>query len=48
MSFAQSETKIEYTLSMNKPHTHYFEVEMKVSNYDKDVIDFLKIGRAHV
>lgn len=26
---------IEYSLSMPEPHTHYFEVEMKVSNLDK-------------
>lgn len=41
ISFSQSGTKIKYTLSMSEPYTHYFEVEMKVTNYDKDVIDFL-------
>jgi len=41
LSFSQTETKIEYILSMSNPHTHYFEVVMKVTDYDKDVIDFL-------
>ena len=38
-SFAQ--IKLEYTLSMSKPYTHYFEVETKVIGLKKDHIDFL-------
>ncbi|PJA99883.1 MAG: peptidase M61 [Ignavibacteriales bacterium CG_4_9_14_3_um_filter_30_11] len=41
ISFSQKAQKIEYTLSMSKPHTHYFEVEINISNYNKDIIDFL-------
>ena len=41
LSYSQSNSKIEYTLLMSKPYTHYFEVEMKVSGYNKKVIDFL-------
>ncbi len=31
---------IEYRLSMPNPHTHYFEVEIKLKNYIKDFVDF--------
>ncbi len=31
--------KLEYILSMNKPYTHYYEVEMKISNLNKPGIN---------
>lgn len=31
---------IEYNVSMPKPHTHYFEVEIQLKNYDEDFVDF--------
>jgi predicted metalloprotease with PDZ domain len=44
---AQAETKevqtkgsIEYNVSMPNPHTHYFEVEIQLKNYDADYVDF--------
>jgi predicted metalloprotease with PDZ domain len=36
--FAQT-TQIEYTLSMNKPYTHYFEILININNWQKDSID---------
>ncbi|MCH7827007.1 MAG: peptidase M61, partial [Bacteroidetes bacterium] len=41
LTIAQSNLKIEYILSMSQPHTHYFEVEINVNGYDKNVIDFV-------
>ena len=38
-SYAQ--IKMDYTLSMSKPYTHYFEVETKVTGLRKAYIDFL-------
>ena len=32
--------KVEYVLSMSKPHTHYFEVEINVRDFKKEVADF--------
>lgn len=32
--------KLEYSLSMSKPYTHYFEVTTKVTGLQKDYIDF--------
>ena len=37
---AQKNTNLKYTLSMSKPYTHYFEVEINVNNYYKNVIEF--------
>ena len=37
LSFGQT---ISYKINMSEPHTHYFEVEMTIKNYDKDFIDF--------
>ena len=31
--------KLDYTLSMNKPYSHYFEVDIKISNLDKSSIN---------
>lgn len=31
---------IEYRVSMPNPHTHYFEVEIQLKNYDADFVDF--------
>ena len=36
-----AQIRLEYTLSMSKPYTHYFEVETKVTGLKKDHIDFL-------
>ena len=36
---AQPDT-ISYTLSMEAPHTHYFEVEMTLKGVDRDTLDF--------
>lgn len=36
----QSRGSIEYDVSMSNPHTHYFEVEIILKNYDRDFIDF--------
>ncbi len=41
LSYSQTNPVIEYTLSMSEPQSHYFEVEMKVSGYDKDTIEFV-------
>jgi len=41
LSYSQSKPKIAYVLSMSEPYTHYFEVEINVNEYDKDVIEFL-------
>jgi len=30
---------VGYQVSIHNPHTHYFEVEIKISNYDADFID---------
>lgn len=38
-SFSFAAPKIEYTLSMSNPHTHYFEVEMKISDINQKNID---------
>ncbi|BDD10085.1 peptidase M61 [Fulvitalea axinellae] len=38
-AWAQAAPKIEYKLSMPEPYTHYFEVEMKVSNLKTSYID---------
>jgi predicted metalloprotease with PDZ domain len=39
-SFLQAAPQIAYTLSMDEPHTHYFNVQMKVNGYKKQYIDF--------
>jgi predicted metalloprotease with PDZ domain len=39
-SFLQAAPQIAYTVSMEEPHTHYFDVEMKVGGYKKKFIDF--------
>ncbi|MDO1448041.1 PDZ domain-containing protein [Rhodocytophaga aerolata] len=39
-SFLQAAPQISYTVSMDEPHTHYFDVQMKVSGYKKQYIDF--------
>lgn len=31
---------VEYRVSMPNPHTHYFEVEILLKNYDADYVDF--------
>lgn len=31
---------IEYLVSMPNPHTHYFEVEVRLNNYGRDYVDF--------
>lgn len=36
----QSMGSIEYFVSMPNPHTHYFEVEIHLKNYDEDKVDF--------
>ncbi len=36
----QSLGSIEYNVSMSSPHTHYFEVEIQLKNYDEDFVDF--------
>ena len=41
LSIAQSKPKIEYILTMSQPHTHYFEVEINVNGYNKDIIEFV-------
>ena len=38
-SFAQDKT--QYKLSMPEPHTHYFDVEIKISGNSKDTIDLI-------
>lgn len=37
---AKAQPKIEYFLSASAPHTHYFEVEMHISNLKQDYTDF--------
>lgn len=39
LSAGYAAPKIDYTLSMTKPHTHYFEVEMKVSDVKQKYVD---------
>jgi predicted metalloprotease with PDZ domain len=39
-SFVQAAPQIAYTVSMDQPHTHYFDVQMKVNGYKKQFIDF--------
>jgi predicted metalloprotease with PDZ domain len=39
-SFVQAAPQIAYTVSMDEPHTHYFDVQMKVEGYKKQFIDF--------
>ncbi len=39
-SNAANATKIEYFLSMPEPHTHYFEVEVKITDFEQEFIDF--------
>jgi hypothetical protein len=39
-SLAQAAPGIGYTVSMDEPHTHYFDVQMKVSGYKQPYIDF--------
>ena len=36
-----SQVKLDYKLSMSKPYTHYFEVEMNVKGLKKNYIDFI-------
>ena len=38
-SFAAMAAKVNYTVSMPEPHTHYFEVEMLFDNPGKDFIE---------
>ncbi len=37
---AQSIGAIQYSVSMSAPHTHYFEVEIHLKNFDEDYVDF--------
>ena len=37
MSYA--ETELKYTISMEQPHTHYFEVQMEISGLEQESID---------
>lgn len=37
---AQTQGSIEYKVSMPNPHTHYFEVEIQLKNFDEDYVDF--------
>lgn len=39
-AFIQAAPRIDYTVSMNEPHTHYFDVQMRVSGYKQSYIDF--------
>jgi predicted metalloprotease with PDZ domain len=39
-SFVVAAPKVEYFLAMPEPHTHYFEVQMKVSDFQQSFIDF--------
>jgi predicted metalloprotease with PDZ domain len=39
-SFLQAAPQIAYTVSMEQPHTHYFDVQMTVNGYKKQFIDF--------
>lgn len=36
----QVQGSMEYKVSMPNPHTHYFEVEIILNNYDKNYVDF--------
>ncbi|MDF1671901.1 MAG: PDZ domain-containing protein [Vicingaceae bacterium] len=38
-SFILHSQQISYEVSMPEPHTHYFEVKMNVSDYEKDYFD---------
>nr|WP_246164126.1 PDZ domain-containing protein [Xanthovirga aplysinae] len=38
-SAANAAEKLEYTLSMSEPHTHYFEVEMKINSLRQKYTD---------
>jgi predicted metalloprotease with PDZ domain len=40
LTAAGAAPQIEYIVSMNEPHTHYFEVQINVSGYKKPYIDF--------
>lgn len=39
LSATLSAASINYTVSMPEPHTHYFQVEMEISDYDKEYVD---------
>lgn len=39
-SFLQAAPQIAYTVSMDQPHTHYFDVQMSISGYKKQFVDF--------
>ena len=34
-----SATEINYKVSMPEPHTHYFEVKMEISDFEKEYVD---------
>src|SRR4028118_2172748 len=37
--FIYAAPKIDYFISMDEPHTHYFDVQMKISGYKQSYID---------
>ncbi|MCG8311460.1 MAG: PDZ domain-containing protein [Cytophagales bacterium] len=38
--FLAAKGTLEYRISMPNPHTHYFEVEILLKNYDQNFVDF--------
>lgn len=39
-TYANTAPKIDYIVSMDEPHTHYFDVQMTVNGFKKPYIDF--------
>ena len=40
IAFSGAAPKVAYFLAMPQPHTHYFEVQIKLSGFEQEVVDF--------